>query len=258
MKTGHFASVALALTLPIALTACANGQQRRGPAAKVINRVLATAPGAAQPSTLVATEIAYAREASAQGQYAAGLEYAAPGALLHGRNGTVAMAGLANTQVDLVKGPQWAPRTVVMSCDGALALTLGRFQDAEGMVGNYVTTWVRQPDNSYKWSYDVAGRDNPQPPPRQKLEDGDIVVTAIDAITGLVATCPRGQEGVPPPPPMAIGEDGKAGAQLSSDGTLRWQWANRADGAKFVKAEYFYEGGWQVAIEETLASLPEE
>ena len=27
------------------------------------------------------------------------------------------------------------------------------------MVGNYVTTWVRQKDNTYKWSYDVAGRD---------------------------------------------------------------------------------------------------
>ncbi len=256
MKTAFYAGAALALALTI--SACAGGQQRRGPSEQVINRALATAPGAAQPSTLVATEIAYAREAAARGAGTVGLEYAAPGALVHGRSGTVPFAGIAGSLADPAKATQWAPRTVVMSCDGALALTLGRFQDAQGLVGNYVTTWVRQPDNSYKWIYDVAGRDNPQPPPREKFEDGAIVVTAIDAVSGLVATCPRRDESVPPPPPMGIGEDGKAAAQLSRDGTLRWQWEHRADGTKYVKAEYFYEGGWEVAIEESLASPAEE
>lgn len=255
MRTSSIAILALtALTV----TSCAGGQQRRGPPTRIINRVLAVAPGAAQPSNLVATEIAYAREAKERGQYTVGLEYAAPGALLHGRNGTVSYAGLAQAVADPAMASEWGPRTVVMSCDGALALTQGRFRDAEGFVGNYVTAWVRQKDNSYKWSYDVAGRDDPQPPPREQFEDGAIVVTAIDSILGLVASCPRRDEGVPPPPPMPIGEDGKADAQLSRDGTLRWQWEHRDDGTKYVKAEYFYQGGWEIAIEESLASPPEQ
>ncbi len=252
------ASVAILALTALTLTACAGGGQRRGPPKKVINRVLATAPGAAQPSTIVKTEIAYGKAAQAEGQYTAGLEYSAPGALLHGRNGPVSFTGLATSLPNPETATEWGPRTVVMSCDGALALSQGRFRDAEGFVGNYVTTWVRQKDNSYKWTYDVAGSDYQQPPPREEFEDGAIVVTAINSILGLVATCPPAGQQVPPPPALSlsgpIGEDGKSNAQLSKDGTLRWRWEHREDGTKYVKAEYFYEGVWETAIEEALQS----
>ena len=244
----------LALTA-FSLVACASNQ-RRGPPVKVINRVLATAPGAAQPSAIVKTEIAYGRAAKASGLFAAGLEYGAPGALQHGGKGPVPFETLSGALPGTENATEWGPRTVVMSCDGALALSQGRFRDADGMVGNYVTTWVRQEDNSYKWTYDVAGLDDPQPPPRRDFEDGAIVVTAIDSILGLVATCPPAGQQVPPPPPMPIGEDGKADAQLSRDGTLRWSWEHRADATRYVKAEYFYEGAWETAIEESLGSTP--
>ncbi|MEO0591543.1 MAG: hypothetical protein AAFZ11_13425 [Pseudomonadota bacterium] len=250
----RLSSVSLLILTACALSACAGGQQRRGPSAKVINRVLATAPGAAQPSAVVKTEIAYAKAAQAEGQFAAGLNFAVSGALLHSRNGPVAFEPLASAQPLPEKANEWGPKTVVMSCDGALALSVGRFRDSEGLVGTYVTTWVRQKDNSYKWSYDVAGRDDPQPPPREEFEDGAIVVTALESILGLVASCPPRGVAPPPPPPMPIGADGKAAAQLSSDGTLRWRWEHREDGVKYVKAEYFYEGGWETAFEESLTS----
>ncbi|MEM9312275.1 MAG: hypothetical protein AAGA34_12605 [Pseudomonadota bacterium] len=250
-------SAALLLVFALCLAACAGGQQRRGPSTKVINRVLATAPGAAQPSAIVKTEISYAKAAQETGQFTAGVEFGTPDALLHGRNGPVSFVALADALPNPPKATEWGARTVVMSCDGALALSQGRFRDAEGFVGNYVTAWVRQKDNSYKWSYDVAGRDDPQPPPRPEFEDGDIVVTAIDSILGLVATCPPRGTAAPPPPPMPIGEDGKSDAQLSRDGTLRWRWEHREDGTKYVKAEYFYEGAWETAIEESLTSPSE-
>ncbi|MEP3422296.1 MAG: hypothetical protein ABJN35_11220 [Erythrobacter sp.] len=239
----------------VALAACSGGP--RGPSNAVIARALSNAPGAAQPSVIVATEVAYAREAGERGQFVAAVDYAAPGAVLHGRNGPVVFAGIASALQNSDISNQWEPRAVVMSCDGALAISQGRFVDAEGFVGNYVTTWVRQSDNSYKWTYDVAGRDDPQPPRREEQsEDGDIVVTAIDAIQGLVATCPRRGDTVPPPPPIPIGEDGATDAQLSSDGTLRWRWEHRSDGTKYVTADYYYEGQWVTAIEESLASPP--
>ncbi|MEO0872352.1 MAG: hypothetical protein AAFY19_10445, partial [Pseudomonadota bacterium] len=74
---------------------------------------------------------------------------------------------------------------------------------------------------------------------------------------GLVASCPPRGVAPLPPPPMPIGEDGKSDAQLSSDGTLRWRWEHREDGIKYVKAEYFYEGGWETAFEESLTSPSE-
>ncbi len=244
------------IALSATLAACSSGRPR-GPSTAVINRVLATAPGAAQPSTIVAVEVAYARDASARGQFVAGADFAAPGALIHGSDGPVVFATIASALQASDISSEWEPRAVVMSCDGALALSQGRFVDQDGKVGNYVTTWVRQSDNSYKWTYDVAGLDDPQPPPRAPIEDGDIVVTSIDSIEGLVATCPRAGESIPAPPAIPIGEDGAADAQLSRDGTLRWRWEHRADGVKYVTADYYYQGGWVTAIEESLASPPE-
>lgn len=247
--------IAAALAASVCLSACAGGQTRRGPPAKVIDRALASAPGEAQPSTIVATEVAYAREARETGQFTAGTAYALPNAVQHGRNGPVPFSAIAQSEDDPPEASQWKPRAVVMSCDGALALSMGRFRDSRGLVGNYVTTWVRQRDNDYKWAYDVAGYDDPQPSPRPEFADGDIVVTAMDSVAGLVATCPRGEEGRPPAPPsIAPPEDATSGTQMSRDGTLRWHWEHRADGIRYVKADYWYEGAWETAIEERLAS----
>lgn len=242
--------------LAVSLTACA--APRRGPATAVINRALASAPGAAQPSTVVAAEIAFARAAREQGQWTAFRQFAAPGALIHAPTGPVPVDAFLAGQADPAEAVQWEPRAVAISCDGAMAVSQGRYRDPEGMVGNFVTVWERQSDGEYRYVFDAGGPDVPQPPPRKPVEDGDIVVTSIDAVLGLVASCPRGQGAVPPPPAMPIGEDGKADARLSSDGTLRWRWEHRDDGTRYAEVEYFYEGRWLMAFEQSLTPAGEQ
>lgn len=244
---------ALIVAIPLALTACASGQRPRGQALAVINRALATAPGAAQPSTIVAAELEFARAARERGQWTAFRMFAAPGALLHGRNGPFAIEPWLLTQTDPPAAVQWEPRAVAISCDGALAVSQGRLTAPDGKVGNFVTVWERQPDGAYRYTFDVGGLDVPQPPPRKPVEDGAIVVTSIDAVRGLVASCPRRDATIPPPPAIAVGEEGKAGAHLSRDGTLRWRWEHRADGSRYAAADYYYEGRWSVAFEQSLA-----
>ncbi|MEL7446160.1 MAG: hypothetical protein AAGK02_10135 [Pseudomonadota bacterium] len=253
--------LAAAIMLAGAVAGCASAP--RGPSRDVIDRALVRAPGAAQPSTLVATELAYAREAREDGQYTAALRYAAPGAVVHGRNGTVLAEPFFSSQRNPKTSVAWNPRVIVMSCDGSLAASQGRFRDQEGLVGDYVTVWRRLREDSgdaeYRWIYDVAGRDNPQPAAPQNntvASDDDIVVTAIDAVQGLIAECPRGVP-VPAPPPVAVGEDQKNGGTISRDGSLRWRWEHRANGIKSIEVDYFYGGRWQTAIQEGLTSPPE-
>jgi hypothetical protein len=250
------ATIAIMAALAVSITACA--KPRGGPTTAVINRVLAGAPGAAQPSTIVAAEIAFARAAREQGQWTAFRSFAAPGAMLHLPGGPVVADPWLLSQKDPAAAVQWEPRAVAMSCDGALAVSQGRYTDPQGKVGNFVTVWERQSDGRYLWTYDVGGDDVPQPPPRKPVEDGDIVVTAIDAVKGLVASCPRGSGEIPPPPAIPIGEDGKADARLSRDGTLRYRWEQRDDGTRYAAAEYFYEGRWLLAFEQSLAPGSEE
>ena len=244
------AALLVACAIPASLAACA--APRPGPPPKVINRVLATAPGAAQPSTIVAAEIAFARAAREQGQWTAFRQFAAPGALIHAPSGPMPLDSFIAGQADPAEAVQWEPRAVAISCDGALAVSQGRYRDPDGTVGNFVTVWERQGDGQYRYVYDAGGPDVPQPPPRRQVEDGDIVVTSIDAVLGLVASCPRGEGEVPPPPAIPIGEDGKADARLSRDGTLRWRWEQRTDGTRFAAVDYFYEGRWLSAFEQSL------
>ncbi|KPF63971.1 hypothetical protein [Porphyrobacter sp. AAP60] len=239
--------------LAVTLAACASGQRTPGPPRAVINRALANAPGAAQPSTIVAVEIAFARAARERGQWTAFREFAAPGALLHGKNGPFAIEPWLATQTDPPVAVQWQTRAVAISCDGAVAMTQGRLTTPEGKVGNFVTVWERQGNGEYRYVFDAGGLDVPQPPPRPPVEDGNIVVTAIDSVKGMVASCPRGGAAIPPPPPIPLGEDGKADARLSRDGTLRWRWEHRDDGTRYATADYFYEGRWLTAFEQSLA-----
>lgn len=249
----RLAAIAL-VALAGSLAAC--GQRVPGPSNAVIERVLTGAPGAAQPSTIVATELAFARSARENGQWTAFEEFAAPGAMLHTSNGLRSYAELRPALTDPDEAVQWAPRSVVMSCDGGHAVSVGRFQSPEGIVGNFVTIWERQSDNTYRWVYDGGGPDVPQPPPRRILEGGDIVVTALNAVEGLVATCPRAGESVGTPPtdsPVALRP---ADVKQSRDGTLRWRVEHRGteDGGteKYVAAEYWFEGEWITAVEERL------
>ena len=247
------APVLLLGALAIILSACAGSQRAPGPPRAVINRALANAPGAAQPSTIVAAEIAFARAARERGQWTAFRQFAAPGALLHGKNGPFPIEPWLATQTDPPAAVQWEPRAVVISCDGAVAMSQGRLTTPEGMVGNFVTVWERQGNGEYRYVYDAGGLDVPQPPPRKPVEQGDIVVTALDAVLGMVASCPRGGADIPPPPPIPMGDDGKADARLSRDGSLRWRWEHRDDGTRYATADYFYEGRWLTAFEQSLA-----
>ncbi len=236
----------------LTLTACASPRPK-GPPVAVINRVLAGAPGAAQPSTIVAAEIAFARAAREQGQWTAFKQFAAPGALLHGKNGPFPIEPWLATQTDPPAAVQWEPRAVVLSCDGALAVSEGRSRTPDGKVGNFLTVWERQPSGEYRYVFDAGGPDVPQPPSRPEVEEGDILVTSIDAVRGMVASCPRSGAPIPPPHATPVGEEGKIDARLSGDGTLRWRWEHRADGTRFAAAEYFYQGRWLTAFEQSLA-----
>jgi hypothetical protein len=253
----HALKIAAAGALALVLSACVGGGGPPKPTKRevaMIDRALSTAPGAAQPSTIVATELAFARAARQVGQWTAFRQFAAPGALLHGASGPFLIESWLATQTDPAEAVQWSPRAVAMSCDGAVAVSQGRTRDPQGKVGNFLTVWERQSDGAYRYTFDAGGDDVPQPPPRQQpeQEQGRIVVTALDAVQGLVASCPRGGAAIPPPPALAPGEEGKSDARLSRDGTLRWRWEHRADGTRYAAVDYFFEGRWRLAFEQSL------
>lgn len=244
--------LALLTVVACGLSACSGGPASRY-SDRQIDRALLSAPYAAQPSLVVAREIAFARAAREDGQWTAFAKFAADDAVLHGRNGPVpaksALAGLS----DPAESVQWSPRTVMMSCDGKVAVSRGRYLYPQGNVGSYVTVWTRNGyEDDYHWIYDAGGDDVPQPTPVEPAEN-EIVATAYDYVQGLVADCPRGGESAPPPPALPDAGDARREVHLSSDGTLRWMWEHHADGSKYFRADYLTSGAWEKIVEERFA-----
>lgn len=249
-------SLAILAGLSVLVAACAPSGPPRTPRA-VIERALAGAPGAAQPSTIVATELAFARMAREEGQWTAFREYAAEGAQIHGRNGPVPAEAVYGGKRNPDKAVQWAPRAVWMSCGGDIAVSTGRFRQPDGLVGTFVTVWQRQNDNTYRYTFDVGAPDNPQPPPaapEAPPEDDEIVVSAINAIEGNVADCPRRGETVPPLPLELLQVGARSESQISADGTLRWRWIHTVDGMRGILVEILQDGEWKLGLSQTWTS----
>ncbi len=101
----------------------------------------------ANPSALVAQEIAFARAAQETGQWTAFREYSAAGSTLFVPELVDARAWLKD-RPDPAKAITWQPHMVYISCDGKTAVTRGAWQSEggqgeSGTQGMFVNVWQR-------------------------------------------------------------------------------------------------------------------
>ncbi len=215
-------------------------------------RELPPLPPVGEPGKVAAADIAFAKAAREDGQWTAFRRFAADGAILHGEEGPNDAAPWLAAQKDPDKPVQWGPNSIWSSCDGSLAVSFGRFQNAEGLFGSYATVWELQSDREYKWVYDVGAVDDPQPAPKPALPEDDedtIIVSGLAIIDGKVADCRRSGDAPPPPRVFAGAADAQRGGGVSRDSTLMWRWVHAGDGTRSVEVDYLREGAWQQAME---------
>ncbi|OYX65756.1 MAG: hypothetical protein B7Y88_07555 [Sphingomonadales bacterium 32-64-17] len=242
LKRAFLAAGCLAL-----LAGCASaGQQRQNERAKIAERVLENAGVRADPGRVAAADFAFARMARDEGQWTAFREYAAPGArMVVGGEAVDANQWLAG-RPDPAQAIEWAPREVWSSCDGSLAVSFGRYRDAEGVIGRYATVWQRRRDGSYRWTYDIGTPDVPQPPPRPPEAEPDedtIIVGALQAITASTADCEQGADR----PARPAGDSSEA-LTRSRDGTLAWRVDQTGPESWRMVVEWQRGGQWQEAL----------
>ena len=230
--------ILLALACLSLVAGCAQGGPPRGQ----FSRVLANAPGAAQPSRIVAREIAMLQRAREIGQYAASAEFAAEEAMVLSRAGQIPVSEL-RASGDVAPVAPWTPKAVWMSCDGRFAVSEGRFTAADGRVGDYVTTWRENSSGEYIWVHNAAALDNPQPVqvPREAPKDDEIVVEALVSVKGHVTDCDR-PTGSPPAGAASMRET------LSPDGRLSWRWSASGD-ERIFRLYAWTESSWKLVFD---------
>ncbi len=226
----------------------------------------------ADPSSIVAAEIAFAQLARKEGQWTGFRKTSDADAVMF-VPGVVNAQSWLRKQKDPAQSVVWAPERIFVSCDASYAVSLGRAAWPDGRKSRFVTLWRRQANGSYKWMLDW-GSNAPAP------EGVDEAM-----VDGKVADCPARQaQGVSPPvtgetpaqseqrewregagrhkrpkppkyevariadPPPAIGEG------QSRDGTLHWQWTTAAQGARTLKVTVRYGGKLETVVDDSYAA----
>lgn len=157
----------------------------------------------ANPSALIAAEIAFAQLAQEKGQWTAFHETAAEGAVMFVPQ-PVDARGWTKKRPNPARSVRWQPHAVWMSCDGSMGVTRGAAQWPDGRTGRFTTVWQRQEKGGYRWV----------------MDEGDMFVAPIpapDMIEARVASC----EALPQAAPITA-VPGMVREGRSRDGSLAW------------------------------------
>ena len=211
------------IALAAALAACATPSEARR------YRLRPTA----NPSAVVAAELAFARAAQEKGQWAAFREFSVDQAVMFTPQLTPAKAWLKGRAEPPV-AVKWQPYEVWMSCDGSLAVTKGAWQRPKG-VGYFTTVWQRQKNGEYKWLLDQGDAlKDPLPEP--------------EMIAGQVADCSKPS---PADMPSAAGF-GMTGE--SNDKTLRWIVEVKPDNSRSFRVQRWTGSGYEEVLRSDVAA----
>jgi hypothetical protein len=184
----------------------------------------------ANPSAVIAAELAFARLAQERGQWTAFLETSTDDAVMFVPQAVGAhewLRGRANP----AQAVTWQPHQVWSSCDGTLAVTKGAWQRPDGTVGYFTTVWSRERDGDYKWVLDQGdGLEQP--------------LAAPELIDGKVAECVRPDAPADRPEryryrpalirPAACEGSNCQGGGTSADGTLGYDYQVTAQGRQLT------------------------
>lgn len=222
----------------------------------------------ANPSALIAADIAFARLAREKGQWTAFRETAAETAeMFDGKR--VPAKLLLKDRKDPAEPYKWAPTAAWISCDGSAGLTIGGITSPAGGHGEYITVWERQLKGKQAWKW--------------LLDDGAALarpLPQVDWVLGTVADCPvrrRPAGEVPPAPgskrerkeqgkdapmlPLAgpipasiapAGADGKTGQ--SRDGSLAWRSTLMPDGSRQHTVWVWKDGTMKLVFDRLFAA----
>jgi hypothetical protein len=152
----------------MALAGCAAGANLNDRRAAFLGR-------AAEPSAVIAAELAFARLAREKGTWTAFRATATDDAVWPAPDWQNVKAALKG-RPDPAQPIMWEPDMVWSSCDGSFALSTGPATWPDGRNTRFATIWQRQDDGDYKWVLD------------QGL-DADTTYTKPDMIAAQVAEC---------------------------------------------------------------------
>lgn len=239
--TGKNLFVAVA-AIPLLASGCAAQHMPRGGVAPSAN-----------PSAIIAAEIAFNRLAQEKGFRAAQKETGAKDAIVFVPEPTLLADALKQDHGPEIT-PKWQPHKAFMSCDGKTGVTTGAWQLADGKTGYFTTVW--------QWQ-EKGKRPQNAPPSfigkgewKWVVDHGDALTAPIAApelIETRIASC----KGQPSAPLSAPPEGAKMKMGLSRDQSLNYTWVVMPNGSRSVVVRLWNGTGFDTIIADRVAAPPQ-
>lgn len=217
--------LALVALSALALAACSGGP-RQG-YARYLKPV-------ANPSKVVAAELAFARAAQQDGQWTAFARFATGDAVMFVPEPVNAQSWLRG-RANPAQAVKWQPHEVWSSCDGSLAVTRGAWQRPDGSQGYFTTVWERQGDGDYKWV----------------LDQGDVLAQPLAApefVQTTVADC-GGEDAIAVAEGAWIDGLPANSSGSSRDHTLAYEWKVEPDLSRRLAVSLMIGGSARTVLE---------
>lgn len=200
------------LVLALGLVA-GTAMAERGPAGRPHNDY-------ADPSAVIAADLALGRAGREKGQWQALRKAAAPGAVLFVPRAVDAATWLKRQAAPAVS-TSWQARSVWMSCDGRYAVSRGTWLRA-GASGEYLAVWQRQKQGEWKWLV------REEAPPADLGAPPEMIAGQVAECSGLSRRRPAAG-GAPDEAPVTDPANA-----VSRDGSLKWNVAIGADCSRTI------------------------
>lgn len=171
----------------------------------------------ADPSAVIAADLALSRVAREKGQWRALRDAAGPGAVVFAPRPFDAAAWLKR-RPEPTTPTRWQPRAVWISCDGGHAVSRGQWSRGTES-GDYVAVWERQKKGEWKWLVHDEG------PAAELGEAPEMIAAQVAECSGLRR---RPGEG-------AVLRD--AADAASDDRSLKWRVTLGPDCARVLSVE---------------------
>jgi hypothetical protein len=236
--TRSFAAAPVLFGVLLAAATLAQAQDRGLPRGERTDRVPARSRTAlnANPTAVIAAEIALGQLAREKGEGKAMRETAAPQAVMFAPE-PVAAADWLKRQDDPPVAAKWEPEAAWMSCDGSIGVVEGSWTRGEA-TGRFASVWQRQEKGEYQWLLHQDGGD------QAKRSE------APDMLSAIVADCParparrnRAGDEAAPVDPLA---------GQSDDATLSWKSGNDASGRRCLLVRIAKDGVMKTVLGEEL------
>jgi hypothetical protein len=204
----------------------------------------------ANPSAIIAAEIAFNRLAQEKGFRAAQKETGAKEAVVFIPQPTLLVDALKQDSGPEVT-PKWQPHKAFMSCDGRTGVTTGAWQLPDGKTGFFTTVW--------QW-HEKGKRPKNAPPSfigdgewKWVVDHGD-ALTAPRAAPEMIETRVASCKGQPSAPLSAPPEGAKMKMGLSRDQSLNFTWVVMPNGARSVVVRLWNGDSFETVIADKVAA----